>query len=122
MLKVTTTNPARVLNVLRDCPFFLNGFIVSGKENLVLLFVGEDISSLESIIDARIRPDEDVQSADFDIVISSIKDFIIPIKMLTNPLKKSPCGIDVKCADCSAYQGNRCFGCPATSQYKGIFW
>ncbi len=122
MVKVTSANTTRVLNVLRDCPFFLNGFVVSGKENLVLLFVGEDISSLESIIDSRLRPDKDVQSADFDIVISSIKDFVIPIKMITEPLNKPPCGTDTGCMDCPAYQDGKCFGCPATSQYKGVFW
>jgi len=122
MVKVTSTNTTSVLNELRDCPFFLNGFVISGKENLVLLFVGEDISSLESIIDSRLRPDKDVQSADFDVVISSIKDFVIPIKMITDPLNKPPCGTDTKCKDCPAYQGGKCFGCPATSQYKGVFW
>ena len=63
------------------CPFFLNGFVISGEKNLMLFFTGEDLASLESIIDERLRPDDDVQSADFNIVISSIKDFVMPIQI-----------------------------------------
>ena len=117
---VRTTNTTKILNLFRDCPFFLNGFVVSGKENLMLLLAGEDLASLESMIDERLRPDEDVQSADFNIVISSIKDFIMPIKMVERPQNKPPCGIDHK--ECQAYFENRCFGCPATSRYAGDFW
>jgi len=120
MVMVRTTNTTKILNMFRNCPFFLNGFIISGKENLLLLLAGEDLASLESIIDSRIRPDKDVQSADFNIMISNIKDFVMPIKIVERPLNKPPCGVDYK--GCQAYHENRCFGCPATSRYKGVFW
>lgn len=117
---VRTTNTTKILNIFRNCPFFINGFVVSGSENLMLLFAGEDLASLESIIDCRIRSDKDVQSADFKIIISSIKDFVVPIKIIEKSLKKPPCGVEYK--ECDAYHENRCFGCPATSRYKGDFW
>ncbi len=117
---VRTTNTTKILNMFRNCPFFLNGFVISGSDNLMLLFAGEDLASLESIIDCRIRPDKDVQSADFNIIISSIKDFIIPIKIVEQTLDKPPCGVEYK--TCEAYSENRCFGCPATNRYKGSFW
>jgi len=120
IITVRTTDTTKILNMFRNCPFFLNGFVISGKENLMLLFAGEDLASLESMIDCRIRPDEDVQSADFTIMISSIKDFVMPIKIVERPLNKPPCGIVYK--GCQAYHENRCFGCPATSRYKGVFW
>ena len=120
MVVVRTSNTTKILNMFRDCPFFLNGFVISGEKNLMLLMAGEDLASLESIIDERLRPDEDVQSADFSIIISSIKDFVMPIKMIERPLNKPPCGIDYK--ECQGYNENRCFGCPATNRYKGVFW
>jgi len=120
MIMVRTTNTTKILNMFRNCPFFLNGFVISGEKNLMLLFAGEDLASLESIIDERLRPDEDTQSADFNIIISSIKDFIMPIKMIERPLNKPPCRIEYK--ECQAYHENRCFGCPATNRYKGIFF
>ena len=117
---VRTTNTTKILNKFHNCPFFLNGFVISGEKNLMLLLAGEDLASLESIIDERLRPDEDVQSADFNIIISSIKDFVMPIKLIERSLNKTPCGIDYK--ECQAYHENRCFGCPATNRYKGVFW
>jgi len=120
LVSVRTTNTTKILNLFRDCPFFLNGFVTSGEKNLMLLFAGEDLASLESMIDSRIRPDEDVQSADFNIMISSIKDFVLPIKLTERPLKNPPCGVDYK--ECQAYNENRCFGCPSSSRYKGVFW
>jgi DNA-binding Lrp family transcriptional regulator len=120
MVMIRTTNTTKILNMFINCPFFLNGFVISGEKNLMLLLCGEDLASLESIIDERLRPDEDVQSADFNIIISSIKDFIMPVKMIEKPLKNPPCGIDYK--ECQAYKENRCYGCPSTSRYKGVFW
>ena len=116
---VQTTNTTKILNMFRNCPFFLNGFVISGSENLMLLFAGEDLASLESIIDCRIRPDKDVQSADFNIIISSIKDFVMPIKIVERS-NKPPCGVEYK--TCQAYSENRCYGCPATNRYKGLLW
>ena len=120
MVIVRTSDTTKILNTFRECPFFLNGFVISGEKNLMLLLAGEDLASLESIIDERLRPDKDVQSADFNIIISSIKDFVMPIKMIERPLNKPPCGVDYK--ECQAYHENRCFGCPATNRYKGTFW
>jgi len=122
MVRLATTNTEKILNMFRDCPFFLNGFIISGKDNLVLLLVGDDMASLESIIDSHIRPDKDVQSVDFNVIITSIKDFVIPINIPIGALNKPPCGLDHKCEECNAFQTNRCFGCPATGKYKGDFW
>ena len=122
MVQVATTNTEKILNMFRDCPFFLNGFIVSGKENLFLLLVGDDMASLESIIDSHIRSDKDVQSVEFNIIITSIKDFVIPINIPTEALNNPPCGLDHKCEECYAFKTNRCFGCPATGKYKGTFW
>ena len=122
MVRVATTNTEKILNMFSECPFFLNGFIISGKDNLVLMLIGDDMASLESIIDSHIRPDKDVQSVDFDVIITSIKDFVIPINIPTETLKNPPCGLDHKCEECYAFKTNRCFGCPSTGKYKGTFW
>lgn len=120
IVTASTTNTSAILNMFHHCPFFLNGFVTSGKENLMMMFAGEDLASLESIIDQRIRANKDVQNAEFTIVLSSKKDLIYPLRMVERPQNNAPCGIDYK--GCEAYKENRCFGCPATSRYKGEFW
>jgi len=37
IVNVRTTNTAKILKMFQNCPFFLNGFVISGKENLMLL-------------------------------------------------------------------------------------
>ncbi|OYT63930.1 hypothetical protein B6U67_01515 [Methanosarcinales archaeon ex4484_138] len=75
---------------LIDCPYFLNGFITSGKKNICLLFAGEDIPTLEAIVNGHIRPLEEVESVEFNIIISTAKELIIPVKMHIKQVEKQP--------------------------------
>ena len=64
MVIVRTSNTTKILNMFRDCPFFLNGFVISGEKNLMLLMAGEDLASLESIIDEIfIRSNDDSKNS-----------------------------------------------------------
>ena len=44
----------------------------------------------------------------------------MPIPLIEKPLYKPPCGTEL--GKCKADIEKCCFGCPATSRYKGIFW
>lgn len=121
-IEITTRNPSKILEMFSECPFFINGFTVSGKNNLCLLFIAENISSLESIVDMHLRTDIDVLNIDFNIIISSNKDFITPIKLNIKKGKKTPCGIEEKCGKCICYKRKNCLGCPTLNSYRGIFW
>ena len=118
---ITSSNTTKILDTFKDCPYFLNGFIVSGEYNLCLLFIGDDISTLEAIIDFHLRPLEEVQNAIFNIVVDAARNLIIPVKMDFEKSDKPPCGIDITCGDCSIY-GKRCLGCPITGHYNGSLW
>lgn len=120
-IDITTNNTTEILNMFRNCPYFLTGFIVSGKSNLSLLFVSEDVATLEAIIDGHLRPHKEIQSVEFNIIIGVAKDLILPIKMSFERGDSPPCGIDIPCKDCSIYS-NRCLGCPVTGYYKGSLW
>ena len=39
---ISTNNPSLILEMFKHCPFFINGFTVSGKDNLCLFFVSEN--------------------------------------------------------------------------------
>ncbi|RLG23347.1 Lrp/AsnC family transcriptional regulator [Methanosarcinales archaeon] len=121
-VEVVTTDTEELINRFIDCPYFLNGFIASGKKNVCLLFAGEEIPTLEAIVNGHIRPLEEVVSVEFNIIISTVKELITPIKMHIKRVKKQPCGIKIECKDCSLYKNDRCLGCPAIGQYKGNFW
>ena len=60
---------------VRNCPYFANGFSVSGRHNLCLFFFSESVATLESIVNGHIRSDPTVKEVDFNIVVASVKDF-----------------------------------------------
>ena len=119
---VIASNTSSVLDIFKDCPYFLNGLIVSGKNNLCLFFVGEDIATLEAIVDGHLRSNPLVQSAEFSIVISPMKDLIMPLRMNFGFSESPPCGNGCNCKDCSHHTSNRCLGCPVTNSYNGKIW
>jgi DNA-binding Lrp family transcriptional regulator len=119
---VVANNTSSVLEIFKDCPYFLNGLIVSGRNNLCLFFVGEDISTLEAIVDGHLRGNPLVKSAELSIVITTMKDFVMPIKMNFDFSNTPPCGNGCNCKDCSHHISNRCLGCPVTNSYNGKIW
>ena len=116
------SNTSSVLEIFRDCPYFLNGFIVSGTHNLCLFFIGEDIATLEAIVDGHLRNNPLVKSAEVSIVITPVKDMIMPLKMDFKYSDSPPCGNGCNCRDCHYHKANRCLGCPVTDSYNGKIW
>lgn len=119
---VIANNTSSILDIFKDCPYFLNGLIVSGKHNLCLFFVGEDIATLEAIVDGHLRGNPLVRAAEVSIVIATMKDFVMPIKMNFESSDTPPCGNGCNCKDCSHHISNRCMGCPVTNSYNGKIW
>ena len=119
---VTANNTSSLLEVFKDCPYFLNGLIVSGKYNLCLFFVSEDIATLEAIVDGHLRNNPLVKSAEVSIVITPLKDLILPLRMNFDFKDTPPCGNQCNCNECHHHISNRCMGCPVTNSYSGNIW
>ncbi len=128
---IASTNTSRVLDIFRGCPYFANGFTVSGRNNLTLFFMSEKISSLESIVNDHIRNNEHVTDVDFNIIITSEKDFVQPLTLTIDerPWKAKPDGKTgeramgrgegMKGESCQASRSGRCDGCPIAEDYDG---
>ncbi|MFZ2410128.1 MAG: Lrp/AsnC family transcriptional regulator [Candidatus Methanoperedens sp.] len=119
---VMAKNTSSILDIFKDCPYFLNGLIVSGEHNLCLFFVGEDIATLEAIVDGHLRNNPVVTSAKVSIVITPLKDLILPLKMSFGSSDTPPCGNVCNCNECAHHISNRCLGCPVTNSYNGKIW
>ncbi|MCZ7393565.1 MAG: Lrp/AsnC family transcriptional regulator [Candidatus Methanoperedens sp.] len=119
---VMAKNTSSVLDIFKDCPYFLNGLIVSGEHNLCLFFVGEDIATLEAIVDGHLRNNPVVSSAKVSIVITPMKDLILPVRMNFDYSDTPPCGNGCNCRECTHHISNRCLGCPVTNSYSGKIW
>ena len=119
---LTANNTTEILDFFKKCPYFLNGLITSGKHNLCIFLMSEDISTLDAIVDGHIRSNPQVKDVDFNIVITPTEDLIFPVEMVVEKTKEPPCGYKGSCGECAYYKADRCLGCPATGFIKGSFW
>ena len=118
---IAAKNVETVIKKLQECPYFLNAFIISGTHNLSLFLAGEDISTLEALVEHHVRRDPEVRDVTFDVVVSSSRDLVIPVQLSLDKEQGAPCG-ECKCGECASYEMGRCLGCPLTEYYKGTFW
>lgn len=78
---VNATDTTAIINEFKDCPFFINALITSGRHNLCLLFMGTDLKRLEGIVNYHLRGNPKVKSVEMNIVISTAKDFVLPLNI-----------------------------------------
>lgn len=119
---IKTTNSLELLEIFKGCPFFAHGFTVSGKNNLTLIFISENIEALEALVNNHIRSNESVIDVDFNIIISSERELVIPTALVAGDLKEPPCKTHIECKDCPSFRARRCTGCPAMGKERGWFY
>ena len=72
----TAKNAHHMLETLADCPFFVNGFIMSGLHNVSILIVESDLRKIESIIEKHLRANADVKNIEMNVVVQTTKPLI----------------------------------------------
>ena len=116
-IDVTAKDPWKILEFFKNCPMYINGLVTSGRHNLCLFFVSEKLSAIESCINFHIRRDADVTDVEFNVVIATAKNLVVPTRVRRERKRISPCGR--KCDEEPCYLSGKCIGCPATIFYKG---
>ncbi|MBC7114053.1 MAG: Lrp/AsnC family transcriptional regulator [Archaeoglobi archaeon] len=116
---VETDDSNALLENFKECPYFLFGFVVSGKYNVSMIFFGDDISTLETIVNRHIRTLDFVKDVEFNVIIRSEGQIIAPIKVGERE-DFPPCNPKVlyTCKECRDH-GRGCLGCPITGDYLG---
>ncbi len=95
---VHATDTAAIINEFKDCPFFLNALITSGRYNLSLLFMATDLKRLEGIVNHHLRGNPKVKDLEMNIVISTAKDFVLPLNI--DYENKAQINCDQSCEHC----------------------
>ncbi|MFX1572122.1 MAG: Lrp/AsnC family transcriptional regulator [Promethearchaeota archaeon] len=80
-VELQTKNPKKVINIVKNCPFMLNAFRLSGDSNMCILIVGLHFKDLDHIVNYHFRNDPDVIDARIDIISEVIEDFVLPIHL-----------------------------------------
>jgi hypothetical protein len=116
-MDIATNDVEGVLSILNTCPLYLNSFLISGRFNLTVLLVGENIRSIMSCVDSHLRKISLIKDMEFSLVVTPIRNFVVPIKPNMDKKKITPCGTN--CSSCALYMNDRCLGCPVSTDYKG---
>jgi len=78
---INTTETTEILAKFKDCAFFVNALITSGRYNLCLFFMATDLKRLEGIVNYHLRGNPKVNDVEMNIVISTARDFVLPINI-----------------------------------------
>ena len=93
-IDVHTTDPVAIISEFKDCAFFVNALVTSGRHNLCLFFTATDLKRLEGIVNKHIRKNPSVKDIEMNIVISTAKDLILPLNINYDNKKQIDCEQD----------------------------
>lgn len=116
-VEVRSSNPKDLIKTFEGCPFFLNGFVLTSEMNVTLMFICEQINSLDAIVDNHIRPRSDVHEIDVGVIVTTERDAFFPVKVNITPNGTPSCGSP--CQRCDYWFNGVCPGCPVTGYYRG---
>lgn len=95
---INATDTTAIISEFKDCPFFINALVTSGKYNLCLLFMATDLKRLEGIVNHHLRSNPKVKEIEMNIVISTAKDFVLPLNIDYDNKKQVAC--PQQCSHC----------------------
>jgi Lrp/AsnC family transcriptional regulator, leucine-responsive regulatory protein len=96
-IDVNATDTVSIITEFKNCPFFINALITSGKYNLCLFFMSTDLKRLEGIVNHHLRGNPKVKDVELNIVISTAKDFVLPLNIDCENEKQLNC--EQKCRE-----------------------
>ena len=96
----SSPEPERVLERLRHCSFFVNGFVMSGTRNVSVFLIGDDLGTVERIVNTHIRSEPSVSDVELCVVVSPTKEFVCTIDLSEEQEKK--CSSPSGCRSCAS--------------------
>jgi DNA-binding Lrp family transcriptional regulator len=97
----TSRNANNTIEKLRSCTFFVNGFMMSGKNNVSVFLVAENLRKIDEIVKERIKSNPENSDVTTNIVVSSVREFPVTINLEPefSSKKKQCCGPET-CGKC----------------------
>jgi DNA-binding Lrp family transcriptional regulator len=99
---LTAKKPNELLDQIKKCPFFVNGYVMSGETNVSIMLVHEDLKKIDEIVNTHLRDQPDVHGLRMNVVVSSAKDFIFQVDLRRELNPDANCGYVGKCKNCSS--------------------
>lgn len=98
---VNTTDTISIIDEFKNCPFFINALITSGRFNITFFFTATDLKRLEGIVNHHLRKNPKVKDIELSIVIGTAKDFVLPLNIMDDKEAQKNC--DLSCIEAFKY-------------------
>ena len=77
-VEIQTLNPVDTIALVKNCPYMLNAFRLSGTSNFSILVVSNKLSHLDEIVNHHFRKDPNISEVYMDVITDVINDFVLP--------------------------------------------
>jgi Lrp/AsnC family leucine-responsive transcriptional regulator len=77
-IEIQTLEPEEIINLVKQCPYMLNAFRLSGTFNLSILVICSKLSHLDEMVNMHFRKNPNVSAVYIDIITDVINDFVLP--------------------------------------------
>ena len=95
-VEIQTLKPDETVKLVKNCPYMLNAFKLSGTSNLSILVVSNTLAHLDEIVNHHFRKDPNVSEVYMDIITDVTNDFVLPF--------------DFNFGNCGLTKNNQCCG------------
>jgi len=79
--EIQTKNPDKIFDIVKNCPFMLNAFRISGNTNISVLIAGLTLKDLDHVVNHHLRGNSEVTNVHMDIIEDVAGDFVLPIDL-----------------------------------------
>lgn len=92
MVHVSTRDVEEVIKKIEGCPFINYVFRISGEFNLMIILAASRLDIIERVVDICLREDPNVVNVKTNFIISSERDFVIPLDFRIEKFNGTSCG------------------------------
>ena len=80
-VELQTKNPRKVIETVKNCPFMLNAFRLSGNSNMSIMMIGLTLKDLDHVVNRHFRNDPEVCDVHIDVISDVVNDFVLPVDL-----------------------------------------
>jgi DNA-binding Lrp family transcriptional regulator len=77
-VELQTSNPNKIYEIVKKCPFMLNAFRLSGNTDMSIMMASFNVEDIDKIVNIHLRSNPDVLKVSIDLITDLMTDFIIP--------------------------------------------
>jgi DNA-binding Lrp family transcriptional regulator len=79
--EIQSKNPEKIFNIVKNCPFMLNAFKLSGNTNISILLAGLSLKDLDHVVNHHLRGNPEIIYVHMDIIEDVAGDFVLPLDL-----------------------------------------